>query len=92
LLPSCLRYGHRPRSSDLDQLRSAKKTLSFYASALGEQLGAICSSLNDVAQAKHASVSHPNLAGEGLRRLSPFATADRRGLLLLLAILLRGSC
>src|SRR5215510_10775040 len=50
LLPSCIRHGHCRRSSGLDQLSSANKTLSFTLAAFGEQLGTICSGVRELAQ------------------------------------------
>jgi len=55
LLPSCIRHGHRPRSSGLDQLDQLTKLLSFTPAALGEQLDAICSGVRELAQLDHLS-------------------------------------
>ena len=44
--PSCIRYGHRSRSSKLDQLR---KLLLSTPRLLANRLGAICSGLRELA-------------------------------------------
>ena len=76
MLPSCIRHGHCRRSSGLDQLSSANKTSVIYADALGEQLGAVCSGVRELAQLDLAPAALAALFGRCMH-ISQNVAGDR---------------